>query len=159
MVPKFECYAKTTIYVPDTSVYITICLNDFFPSVCDTRLTPCTVLLLLDGAWCRIEELNALKYFFPKIFIHVCLSNLWRTDILWVEMVKWLWLASWIFFMGVNILITSGWVFVPNSISIQIQIQNLYFHHYWWYEMYLHVMNIAKYNNQLIKMYEETIKQ
>jgi len=25
--------------------------------------------------------------------------------------------------------------------------------------MYLHVMNIAKYNNQLIKMYEETINK
>ena len=50
----------------------------------NTRLTSYTVPLLVIVAFCSIEELNVLSYFFSKILIHVCLSrNFLRTDILW----------------------------------------------------------------------------
>ena len=65
-------------------VFITICLNDFFPSMCDTRLISYTISFLINVEFCSIEELNVLSYFFlSKFFIHVCLSTLSRTGILW----------------------------------------------------------------------------
>jgi len=48
--------------------------------MCDIRLTSYTVSLLIDVAFCSIEELHVLRYFF-KIVIHVL--NLSWTDILW----------------------------------------------------------------------------
>jgi len=77
MAQNLEFYAITIIYVPDTSVLITIilCLNDFRPSICDTRLTSYTVSLFLEVACCSIEKFNVLSYFFSKIFIYVCLSK------------------------------------------------------------------------------------
>ena len=35
--------------------------------------------------------MNWMRNVFWKFFVHVCLSNLSRTDILWAEMVYWLW--------------------------------------------------------------------
>jgi len=49
---KLEFYAKTMIHVHDASVFMTMCLKTF-PS----RLTSCTVSLLIDVARCSIEEL------------------------------------------------------------------------------------------------------
>jgi len=69
-------------FVHDASVFITICLNDFFPSMCDTWLTFYTISLLINVEFCSIEELNVLCYFFIQDF-YPCLSNLSRTDILW----------------------------------------------------------------------------
>ena len=50
MAQNLEFYANND--VPDTSVFITIilCLNDFRPSICDTRLTSYTVSLFLEVA-------------------------------------------------------------------------------------------------------------
>ena len=98
MAPKLESFAKTLIHVPDTSVIITIYLNDLLLSMCDTRLTSYTFSLLIDVAVCSIEGLNVLN-FFQIFFNHVCLSNL--TDGQTVGL-KWLTgcggLASYIFF-------------------------------------------------------------
>jgi len=90
-----------------------IWLNDLFSSMCDTKLTSDTFSLLIDVAFCSIEELNVvisfLKYFYP------CLSVKFVTDGPIVGR-KWLTgcgdLASWVFFMGGSIHKTSGWVFV-----------------------------------------------
>jgi len=64
--------------------------------------------------FCGIEELNVLSYFFLQDF-YPCLSVKFVTDGHTVER-KWFTgcgdLASWIFFMEVSILITSGWVLV-----------------------------------------------
>jgi len=49
--PKLEFYAKT-------NVFITIYLKDCFTNMCDTKLTSCTVSLLLVVAGCSIEEFN-----------------------------------------------------------------------------------------------------
>jgi len=61
---------------------ITVCLNDFFPSMCDTRLTTYTISWLINVEFYSIEELNVSSYFFLQDFIHVCLSNLSQTDTL-----------------------------------------------------------------------------
>jgi len=91
--------------VPDTSVFITICFNDFFPSMFNTRLTSYSVSLLIDVAFRSIEELNVLSYFFYKDF-YPCLSVIIVTDGHTVGQ-KWFTgcrdLTSWIFFMGVSI--------------------------------------------------------
>jgi len=50
--------------------------------MCDTRLTSYTISLLINVEFDSIEELNEQSYFFPNIFIHVCLLNLLRTDTL-----------------------------------------------------------------------------
>jgi len=82
--------------------------------MCDTRLTSYTISLLINDKFCRIEELHVLSYFFLQDF-YPCLSVKFVTDGHTVGR-KWLTgcddLASWIFFMGVSILITSGWVLV-----------------------------------------------
>jgi len=49
MAQKLEFYAKIMIHVLDTSVFITICLNDFF-QVCVTPGLHPAILLLLDVA-------------------------------------------------------------------------------------------------------------
>jgi len=54
-------------------VFITICLNDLFPSMCDTRLTSYSISLLIKVEFCSIEELNVLSYFFLQEF-YPCLS-------------------------------------------------------------------------------------
>jgi len=82
MAEKTRNLFQNNDFVHDASVFINICLNDFFPSMCDTRLTCFTFLLLINVKFCSIEELNVLSYFFSKMFIHVCLSNLSRTNIL-----------------------------------------------------------------------------
>ena len=78
-----------------------------FLSKCDTRLTSYTVSLLIYGASCSIEELNVLLS--SKIF-NPCLSVKFVTDGHTVGR-KWLTgcdeLVSWIFLMGVSMLITS----------------------------------------------------
>jgi len=90
-----------------------ICLNDCFPSMCDTRLTSSTILLLINVEFCSIEELNVLSYFFLQDFS--CLSVKFVVDGHTVGR-KWFTgcgdLASWIFVMGVSIIFTSGWVLV-----------------------------------------------
>ena len=100
------------VFVHDASVLITICLNDLFPSMCDTRLTSYTIALLINVEFCNIEELNVLSYFFLQDF-YPCLSVKFVMDGHTVGR-KWFTgcgdLASWIFFIGVSILITSGWV-------------------------------------------------
>ena len=48
-------------FVHDAGVFITICLNDIFPGMCDTRLTSYTISLLImnvDVDFYSIEELN-----------------------------------------------------------------------------------------------------
>ena len=87
----------------------------FFPSMCDTRITSYILIsLLLNVEFCSIEELNVIRYLFLQDF-YQCLSVKCVTDGHTVER-KWFTdcgdLASWIFFMGVSILITSGWVLV-----------------------------------------------
>jgi len=66
-------------------------------------------------ALCSIEELNVFIYSFIQRFFYPCLSVTFVTDGHTVGR-KWLTscgdLASWIFVMGVIILITSSWVFV-----------------------------------------------
>jgi len=87
---------------------------NFFPSICDTRLTSYTISLLKNVKFCSIEELNVLSYFFLQD-LYPCLSFKFVTDGHTVGR-KWFNgygdVASWIFFMGVSILITSGWVLV-----------------------------------------------
>jgi len=82
--------------------------------MCDTRLTYYTISLLINFEFCSIEELNVLSYFFLQDF-YSCLSVKFVTDGHTVGR-KWFNgcgdVASWIFFMGVRILITSGWVLV-----------------------------------------------
>jgi len=52
-------FFQNSNFVHDTSVFITICLNDFLPSIFDTRLTSSyTVSVLVDVEYCSIEELN-----------------------------------------------------------------------------------------------------
>ena len=80
----------------------------------DTRLTSYTISLLINIEFYSIEELNMFSYFFLQYF-YSCLSVKFVTDGHTVGR-KWFTgcsdLASWIFFMGVSILITSGWVLV-----------------------------------------------
>jgi len=82
--------------------------------MCDTRFTSYTISLLINVEFYSIEELNALSSFFLQDF-YLCLSVKFVTDGHTVGR-KWFTgcsdLASWIFFMGVSILITSGWVLV-----------------------------------------------
>jgi len=82
--------------------------------MCDSRLTSYTVSLLIDVPLCCIEELNVISYFFFKDF-YPCFSVKFVTNGHTVGQ-KWLTgcgdLASWIFFMGVSILINSGWSLV-----------------------------------------------
>jgi len=56
--------------------------NDFFPSMCDTRLTSFTISLLINVEFCSIEELDVLSYFFLQDF-YPCLTVKFVTDILW----------------------------------------------------------------------------
>jgi len=108
--PKTEILLQNNDFVHDASVFITICLNDIFPSMYDTRLTSYTISLLMNVEFCSIEELNLLCYFFLQDF-YPCFPVKFVTDGHTVER-KWFTgcgdLASWIFFMGVSILITSG---------------------------------------------------
>jgi len=80
--------------------------------MCDTRLTNYTIALLINVKFCSNEKLNVFSYFFLQDF-YPCLSTKFVTDGHTVGR-KWLtgcgYVASWIFFMGVSILITSGWV-------------------------------------------------
>jgi len=82
--------------------------------MCDTRLTSYTISVLINVEFGSIEEWNVLSYFFSQEF-YLCLSVKFVTDENTVGR-KWFTccgdLASWIFFMGVSILITSGWVLV-----------------------------------------------
>jgi len=91
-----------------------MCLNDFFPGMCDTRLTSYTISLLINVDFYNIEELSMLSYFFLQYF-YPSLPVKFVTDGHTVGR-KWFTgcidLASWIFFMGVSLLITSGWVLV-----------------------------------------------
>ena len=101
-------------FVHDASVFITICLNDLFPSMCDTRRTSYTISLLINVEFCSIEELCVLSFFFIQDF-YPFLSVKFVADGHIVGR-KWFTgcgdFASWIFFKGVSILITSGWVLV-----------------------------------------------
>ena len=95
--------------------FITICLNDIFPSMCDTRLTSDTISLLINVKFFSIEELNVLSYIFLQDF-YPCLSVKFVTDGQTVGRIRFTCcggLASWIFFKGVSILITFGWVLSP----------------------------------------------
>jgi len=65
--------------------------------MCVIRLTFYTISLLINVEFCSIEELNVLK------------RNSLRFSFMFTGCGD---LASWIFFMGVSILITSGWVLV-----------------------------------------------
>jgi len=71
--------------VHDASFFYHYMFNYFCRCMCDTRLTSYTISflikLMLNFAVLRI--LMCLVTFFSKIFIHVCRSNLPRTDILW----------------------------------------------------------------------------
>jgi len=114
---KLEFYFQTMILsMAQVSLDITISLNDFFPSMCGTRLTSYTISLLINVEFGSIEEWNVLSYFFSQEF-YLCLSVKFVTDGHTVGR-KWFTgcgdLASWIFFMEISILITSaiGWVLV-----------------------------------------------
>ena len=75
-------------FVYDASVFITICLNYFLPSMCDTRLTSKTILLLINVEFCSIEELNVLCYFFLQDFpCQICHGRTYFGT----EMDYWLW--------------------------------------------------------------------
>jgi len=89
MAKKLERYAKTMIHVPDTSVVTTISYNDFFPSMCDTKITSYTVPLLTDVAFCSFEELNVLSFFVQRfVSMSVCQICHGRT---YCGTVNWLW--------------------------------------------------------------------
>jgi len=81
-----------------------------FPSMCDTMLTSYTISLLKNVEFCSIEELNLLSYFFLQ-YVYTCLSVTFVTDGHTVGR-KWFNgcgdVVSWIFFMEVSKLITSG---------------------------------------------------
>jgi len=82
--------------------------------VCDTRLLSHTILLLLDVASCSIEELNMLSYLFFKDFLSMSVSHVTDGQTGGRKQLTGCGdLASWVFFMRVNILITSCWVIVP----------------------------------------------
>jgi len=114
MAKKLKILFRNNDFFHDASVYITICLNYFFPSMCDTRLTSYTISLLINDEFCSDEELNVLSYFFLQDF-YPCLSVKFVTD---GHTVGWKWfngcgdVVSRIFFMAVIILITSSWVLV-----------------------------------------------
>ena len=84
--------------------------------MCDTRLISYTISLfnLMNVEFCSIEDLNVLRFPFLQ---ELCprLSVKFVTDGHTVGR-KWFTgcgdLASWIFFMGFSIHITSGWVLV-----------------------------------------------
>jgi len=80
----------------------------------DTRHISYTISLLVNVEFCSDEELNVFNYFFLQDF-YPCLSVKFVTDGHTVGR-KWFngcgAMVSWIFFMGVSILITSGWVLV-----------------------------------------------
>jgi len=79
--------------------------------MCDTRLTSFTVSLLIDVTLCSNEELNVLSYFFAN----PCFSVIFVTDghtVVQKMLTGCGDLASWNFFMGVSMIITSDWVFV-----------------------------------------------
>ena len=67
----------------DASVFITICLNELFPSMCDTRLTSFTISLLINVEFCSIKELNVLSYFKFSSISFPCSSVKNQTNILW----------------------------------------------------------------------------
>jgi len=100
-------------FVHDASIFIPICLNDLFPNMFDTRLTSCTIVLLINVKFSSIEEFYSFCYYFLQD-LYLCLSVKFVTDGHTVGR-KWFTvgdLASWIFFMGVSLLITSGWILV-----------------------------------------------
>ena len=78
-------------------------------------LTSYTVSLLVDVAFCSLEEFDVLSSLFFKDF-YPCLSVKF---VMYGKTVGRKWLTgcndsvSWIFFMGVSLLIISGRVFVP----------------------------------------------
>jgi len=69
MAKKTQILLQNNDFVHDASVFTTICLNDFFPSMCDTRLSSYTISLLINVEFCSIEELNVLNYFFLQDFL------------------------------------------------------------------------------------------
>jgi len=82
--------------------------------MCDTRLISYTISFLINVEFCSIEQFNVLCCFFLLYFLSMFVFQI-VTDGHTVGR-KWFTgcgdLASWIFFMGVSILITSGWVLV-----------------------------------------------
>ena len=68
MAKKTQILLQNNDFVHDASVFTTICLNDFFPSMCDTRLSSYTISLLINVEFCSIEKLNVLSYFFNQVF-------------------------------------------------------------------------------------------
>ena len=88
MAKKTGILFQNNDFFHDASVFITICLNDFFPSMCDTRLTSYTISLLINVEFCSDEELNVLSYFFQIFFIHVCLVD--GLSYCGTEVVNWL---------------------------------------------------------------------
>jgi len=72
MAKNWNFYSKTIIHVPDTSVFITLCLNDFFPSTRVTKLTSYTVSLLIDVAFYSLGEFNKLLTFQRFLSMFVC---------------------------------------------------------------------------------------
>ena len=77
--PKQRFKSLTQLSLPS---YVKI-----FPSVCVTRRASYTVSLLIDVAFCSIEELNVLITFLSIIFCQICQGRTYcRTEI-----VNWLW--------------------------------------------------------------------
>ena len=69
-------------FVHEASVFITICLNDFFQSMYDTRLTSYLISFLINVAFCSIEVklcVNVLSYFFLQDF-YPCVSVKFVTE-------------------------------------------------------------------------------
>jgi len=74
MVKKLEFHSND--FVHDAGVFITICLNDFFPGMCDTRLTSDTISLLINVEFYSIEEFNMLSYFFLQYFLSMFVGQI-----------------------------------------------------------------------------------
>jgi len=91
--PKNGIVYQSNDFLHDASVFITICLNDLFPSMCDTRLTSFTISLLINVAFCTIEGLNVLSYFkFYTIFFSMCVCQFFHgRTYCGTKMVYWLW--------------------------------------------------------------------
>ena len=79
MAKKLEFFFQNNDFVHDAGVFITICLNEFLPGICDTRLTSYTISLLINVELYSIEELNMLSCFFLQYF-YPCLSVKFVTD-------------------------------------------------------------------------------
>jgi len=101
-------------FVHNASVFINVCLINIFPSMCTTRLTS-YIISLNDKCWIlKYWGIECVKLPFSPRFVSLFLFQ-FVTDVHAVER-KWFtgcgdW-ASLIFFVGVSILITSGWVLV-----------------------------------------------